>query len=558
MNKNNPTECKKAEEIDETRIKFTTKKARGWIDVGGTRMNLVDIPGGWYGIKKLLGLLAGTETLRRVMFEAGNGERFTLSALEAGFLTRSSQGFIDAVDCYSEAGFGDFKVKEIDFDRGYALIFCKDSFEGWSLQANKEKAAESMCDYSRGVLLSFMQKLTKKGNLNCVETQCIGTGATECQYVIDEERRLVEKGFDLSSLGKSIRERAEELAESEEKFRLTFESAKDAFFWTDPQTGLVTNCNRAAELLLEKKKDEIIGFHQTKIHPPQKAEFYANMFRKHIEHKGWTEDEAEIITKSGKIKPVLITVTVTLIREKPMIQGIFRDVTERKQMEKELLKGEKLAAAVQIASEAAHEIKNPLAVIKSGLYYMGMILPEDKEAQKILSQMDAATQRATTYINDLLSFSRPPELKKTKFNINEMVKKALDELPVDMLSNIDVQQELASDLPDIPADFERLKQVVTNLVKNAAEAMEEVKNGKLKVKSEKEGKFVKFSVSDTGKGMIEKDLKHIFDPFFTTKGKGTGLGLAICQRIVETHKGKIEVESQVGKGTIFVVKLSVE
>ncbi len=97
--------------------------------------------------------------------------------------------------------------------------------------------------------------------------------------------------------------------------------------------------------------------------------------------------------------------------------------------------------------------------------------------------------------------------------------------------------------------------MVTNLVKNAAEAMGEVRSKKLEIRSKKEGEFVKLSVSDTGKGIAEEDRKRIFDPFFTTKGKGTGLGLAICQRIVEAHHGEIEVASEVGKGTTFVVKL---
>ncbi|MFH1898122.1 MAG: histidine kinase dimerization/phospho-acceptor domain-containing protein [Candidatus Desantisbacteria bacterium] len=175
-----------------------------------------------------------------------------------------------------------------------------------------------------------------------------------------------------------------------------------------------------------------------------------------------------------------------------------------------LVKTEKLAAAAQIASEAAHEVKNPLAVIKAGLYYLERILPENKEAQKTISQMDAATERATTYINDLLNFSRPTELKKGKININEMIQNTMDELPAEMLSNIEVKQELSLDLPDILADSDRLKQVVTNLVKNAAEAMGEVEQKKLTVGTDlcvcpdKEGDFIKIIVVDTGKGMLEK------------------------------------------------------
>ncbi len=139
-----------------------------------------------------------------------------------------------------------------------------------------------------------------------------------------------------AELRKEITERVraeEALRESEEEFRLTFENAKDTIFWADPKTGLITNCNKAAEILLEKKRGEIVGQHQTTLHPLQKAEYYANMFKKHIEQKGAVDDEAEVITKSGKIKPVHITASVTLVGGKPIIQGIFRDITERKKAE---------------------------------------------------------------------------------------------------------------------------------------------------------------------------------------------------------------------------------
>ena len=137
------------------------------------------------------------------------------------------------------------------------------------------------------------------------------------------------------------RKQAEEvLRKSEEEFRLTFENAKDAIVWADPEAGVITKCNKEAETLFGKKREEIIGSRQTTLHPPQKAEYYTNMFKKHIEHNGVADDEAEVITKSGKIKPVNITASLTLVGGKPIIQGIFRDITERKQAE-EALRNEK-------------------------------------------------------------------------------------------------------------------------------------------------------------------------------------------------------------------------
>ena len=128
------------------------------------------------------------------------------------------------------------------------------------------------------------------------------------------------------------------LHESEERFRLTFESAVDPIVWADPETGLITKCNRAAEVLLEKTRDDIIGQHHTSLHPPERADYYRDKFKTHIKKKGALNEEAEVLTKSGKILPMEITASVTMVGEEPLIQGIFRDITDRKKAEEALRK----------------------------------------------------------------------------------------------------------------------------------------------------------------------------------------------------------------------------
>jgi len=134
---------------------------------------------------------------------------------------------------------------------------------------------------------------------------------------------------------------AEAWRQSEQKFRLAFENAIDAIFWADPQTGLITNCNKAAEALLEKTKGDIIGQPQITLHPPEKARYYENLFKKHAKQGKAFNDDAEIITKSGKIRPVNVTASVTLVGEQPVIQGIFHDITERKRGEEVLKQAQK-------------------------------------------------------------------------------------------------------------------------------------------------------------------------------------------------------------------------
>ncbi|MDY6950425.1 MAG: PAS domain S-box protein [Thermodesulfobacteriota bacterium] len=126
------------------------------------------------------------------------------------------------------------------------------------------------------------------------------------------------------------------LQQSEEAFRLSFESAVDPIFWADPETGLITRCNGAAEVLLEKGRDSIIGKHHTSLHRSDRADYYRDKFKRHIKEKGALQDEAEIVTGSGKIVPVEITASVTMVGDTPLIQGIFRNITERKKAEEAL------------------------------------------------------------------------------------------------------------------------------------------------------------------------------------------------------------------------------
>ncbi len=138
------------------------------------------------------------------------------------------------------------------------------------------------------------------------------------------------------------RKNAEELLQkSEEKFRLTFEDARDAIFWADTKTGIIINCNKAAETLLEKKGEEIIGHHQTELHHPKQKEYYSNMFKRHLTMKRQFDEEAEVITKSGKTKPVIITASITVVGEEPIIQSIFHDISNRKVADEALRTSEK-------------------------------------------------------------------------------------------------------------------------------------------------------------------------------------------------------------------------
>ncbi len=154
------------------------------------------------------------------------------------------------------------------------------------------------------------------------------------------------------------------LRQSEAEFRLAFENAQDAIIWANAETGVLVNCNKAAEELLERTREEIVGQHQTILHPPEKTEAYARMFHEHVEKKH-IDEEATIVTKSGKTKVVQIRAAVTLIGDKPIIQGIFHDITQRKLAEEQLRAS--LHEKEVLLREVHHRVKNNLAIIDSFL-----------------------------------------------------------------------------------------------------------------------------------------------------------------------------------------------
>ncbi len=165
---------------------------------------------------------------------------------------------------------------------------------------------------------------------------CLNVGSKLLADIPDVIRNMLENmGNMIGDLIGRIRTE-EELKESEEHFRLTFEEAKDAIFWADAETGILISCNKSAAKLLERTKDEIIGQHHLSIHPSDTFEDHRKMFREHVDRSSIDNDEAKVITKSGKIIPVLISSTVVTIAGKKINQGIFRDISERKQAEEAL------------------------------------------------------------------------------------------------------------------------------------------------------------------------------------------------------------------------------
>jgi len=240
---------------------------------------------------------------------------------------------------------------------------------------------------------------------------------------------------------------------------------------------------------------------------------------------------------------------------------VARDITERIKMREQLMITDRLASLGELTSGIAHELNNPLTSVIgfSDLLADRKDLPDDvKEDLKLINK---EAQRTSNIVKNLLTFARKQPKEKQPTDINKAIAVVLELRAYEQkVSDIQVDTRLAPDLPEITANSFDLQQVFLNIIVNAEHAMLEAHGkGAITITTERDGDIIRISLADDGPGIAEENLGHIFDPFFTTKevGKGTGLGLSICYGTITEHSGKIYVESELGKGTAFIIELPV-
>jgi signal transduction histidine kinase len=241
-------------------------------------------------------------------------------------------------------------------------------------------------------------------------------------------------------------------------------------------------------------------------------------------------------------------------------QELSTYVQQLKESQEQLIQAEKLTSLGQMAASIAHEINNPLAGV---LVYTQLLSKKvagdtlkEEEALDYLSKMESEVSRCSRIIRNLLDFARQSEPMLRLVDINQVIEQVLSMVGHQaQLQNVEVVKEFSPSLPKVMADFDQLQQIFTNLILNAIQAMPD--GGRLTIRSSAVDGEVRIDVQDTGCGISKEDMGKLFTPFFTTKakGKGVGLGLAVAHGIIERHKGRIKVQSEVGKGTTFSVYL---
>ena len=225
-----------------------------------------------------------------------------------------------------------------------------------------------------------------------------------------------------------------------------------------------------------------------------------------------------------------------------------------------IIQAEKLSSLGQLSARLAHELKNPLTSIKMILQAIldGSPTPEmtKEDAEVILKEV----KKLDSILTQFLSFAKPPRLELRPLNLGHVIEEVLFLMKTELdRSRVEVLQEI-SGLPEIKGDYEKMTQVLINLLHNSIEAMPE--GGKLRIVVqeilENDQRRVLLRVEDSGQGIPEEYQKKVFDPFFTTKESGTGLGLSVVYSIIKEHHGNIELQSEVSKGTVFAIIFSQE
>jgi PAS domain S-box-containing protein len=314
--------------------------------------------------------------------------------------------------------------------------------------------------------------------------------------------------------------------------------------------------NNAFEALTGYKKGSMLGRSIDVLFPPlQKTEILQTIERAMAGEK-WQSVEVPILCKDGETRIALWNSANVQDKAGNIVGTIAQgqDITERKRLQEALLKSERLAAIGQLASAVGHEIRNPLGVIKNSAYFLNMMLKDvaDEKVVKHLKILEKEVNSANLIISDLLDFARKKPLTLVKTDLNETVKNTLSKITVP--ENIKVEVKLG-EISKMLLDEERVQRVCHNLILNAVQAMPE--GGKLAIQTTKQDDSAKLIVRDTGVGIPKEIVPRLFTPLFSTKAKGIGLGLVICKQIVEGHDGNITVDSRVGEGSTFTVKLPI-
>ncbi|MFZ3045643.1 MAG: PAS domain S-box protein [Desulfatirhabdiaceae bacterium] len=360
----------------------------------------------------------------------------------------------------------------------------------------------------------------------------------------------------------------EKLAESEKKYYAIFNNIPNPVFVLDIRNLEILDCNQSVSSVYGYQADDMIGMSFLNLFPEEDREHYAfKLLTSSVIHR------ARQIHQNGGVLFVNIRFSLSNYSDKKVLLVTTSDITKRLEAEQQIFQASKMATLGEMATGVAHELNQPLSVIKTASsFFMKKIGRKEPIKEEILftlaEEIDSHVDRATRIISHMRQFGRKTEMALEKIQINDILKKAFEIFSQQLKARgIGVTWEIQPDLPTILADSGRLEQVFINLLLNARDAIEQkqesCQTGKclsqITMKTRSTPTTVTVSVSDTGTGIPLPILDKIFEPFYTTKkvGKGTGLGLSISYGIIKECNGDIYAVNNDDGGATFVLTFPV-
>lgn len=338
-------------------------------------------------------------------------------------------------------------------------------------------------------------------------------------------------------------------------YKSFFDNATDAVFVVQADTWSVLDANEYAAVLLSTSRDELLGT----ILPQFRRIF--KLLKK--SNSPSILSELTLDKPNGESLMVEVSAKFVNYEGQQLIQAIARDVSEQHALTDKLVQADKLVLLGQLSAGVAHEIRNPLAAVNLNLQIMQRQIDESSPLSSYVKTALQGVDRISRIVEVTLNFSKPAVPDVKELSLNDLVPQSLELLrAVLKRKDIVIELKLDANLPKVAADAKQIQQVLINLITNASDAIKSKGNITIETYVEKairrgEGEYAVVAVKDDGIGISSDDLRKIFNPFFTRKADGTGLGLPITQRIMHQHSGIIDVESIMGKGTTFYIKLPI-
>lgn len=413
---------------------------------------------------------------------------------------------------------------------------------------------------------------------------CLFTGA---RHAIDGQEYLFGMGMDITERKKS----EELLRQSEDKFSRLFQNSPDAILLADIDTGIISDVNETFVAMTGYAREEVVGSTTSNLRFYVDPALWNRLYSLLRRDRFLDNQELMVRTKEGHTLLCALSSHVIQIGEQNIVISVFHNVTELKKMQEMMIQTEKMISVGGIAAGIAHEINNPLGIIMQSAQMLEHRTKPDfpknmAVAEKIgldISLLDRymrerniftyvkdirdAANRAAEIIRHMLDFSRRSDSERRVCNVNDVIDRAIALAGSDYdlrksfdFRRIQLVREYADGLPDITCIETEIEQVLLNLLRNAAQALEEgaVADPSITVRTRADGVIIVIEVEDNGPGIPPEVARRIFEPFFTTKppGQGTGLGLSVSYFIItQTHGGSINVSSATGAGACFHIEL---